>query len=523
MLRPQSSSNGGTGNGAMPAITEDYPTRYRRLRPVPAPTDVRTTSPEPPGESVKIDYPTGWGPSNTFVWQFAQSADEFPAWGYPYSRDLKLREFWPTEPMFAGALFTKISQYTSLRWSIDGPTSHRDQTVEMLNGVENGKGWAHMMLKVCIDLFTQDNGAFIEIVRARPDDPTAPVLTLNHLDALRCIRTGNNLNPVQYTDIKGKRHLLKWFQVMPLAEMPSPDERWRGMQYCVLTRLLTAAQIMKSIQVYHKEKVSGQFKGSIHFIGGVARAVVEDVLKTHDLKQEEMGRLRYSSPVLVTALDPSTTISTATIDLAALPEGFDLEKWMTYYINQFALAWGADYQDFAPLASGTRGGSGSSQANILHMKSRGKGAALFVSMIEQAFNYHGIMPRTCEFKYGEQDEMADLELAEVRKARAQERQVRVMSGEINPEQARELAFAEGDLTEEQYNKFQADPKSPQEMPQTTPFGGPGNGDNSPAKGGAPVSNSSGHSVSPSGGHPTPASGLAKARAASSSGSKEVGT
>jgi hypothetical protein len=118
---------------------------------------------------------------------------------------------------------------------------------------------------------------------------------------------------------------------------------------------------------------------------------------------------------------------------------------MKWYINAMALAFGSDYQDLAPLPGGNLGSS--QQSKVLHMKSRGKGPAMFMSMMEQLMNFHGLMPNNVKFKFGEQDTAADMERAQLGLMRAKMRAEMIKSGEITPEIARQMALDSGDLDE----------------------------------------------------------------------------
>ena len=384
-------------------------------------------------------------PYGDVIISLAQAADGVTPWGTsPSLRDRQLREFWPTESILASALYSTVAKYTAFGWTLRGPRDLTLAVQQLFHGFEHGEGWVSLMTKVLIDLFTQDNGAFIEIVRTE-DDASAPVVCLNHLDSGRCIRTGVHATPVRYFDYYGKPHLLKWYQIIPLAEMPSPIEQMRGMQYCAVTRLLRAAQILRDITIYKAEKVSGRFTGAVHLVSGVQGPTLEAAIQRNRSIGDAEGLTRYVTPVIVASLDPTAQVSTATLPLASLPDGFNEESAMKWYINQLALSFGADYQDYAPLPGGGLGSS--EQSETLHKKSRGKGSRLFMSMIEQVFNFHGVLPQLVEFRFGDQDITEDTEQATLRKIRAEERAVRIGSGELTPEQARQIAVDVGDLDE----------------------------------------------------------------------------
>jgi hypothetical protein len=374
---------------------------------------------------------------------FATIADDMPVWGLsPGGRDRKLREFWPSEPILASAIFSTASRYAAFGWSLIGPDRTTNIVRRIFHGVENGAGWLNFIMKVIVDLFTQDNGAFIEVIRTANDE-NAPVVSLNHLDSNQCIRTGRHDEPVIYYDMYGRGHLLKWYQVICLAEFPSPIESMRGVQYCAVTRMLRAAQILRDISIYKREKISGQFTRAVHLVSGVQQKSITDAIKSAQFNAESQGLIRYIQPIVVASLDPNSTVSKETIELAALPDHFDEEISMRWYINQLALAFGGEYQDFAPLPSGNLGTS--QQSKMLHLKGRGKGPKLFMNMIENVFNFQGIMPNTVTFRFGDADINEDEQLAGVRSVRATERAARIASGEIDATIARQMAVDSGDL------------------------------------------------------------------------------
>lgn len=379
----------------------------------------------------------------SYVIYLSSLADEIPAWGSaPAARDTALRAFWPTEPILASAIYSTAGKYAALEWQLEGPPKTVSEITNWIHGVELGEGWLSLMLKTLVDLFTTDNGAFIEVVRTG-DSPTAPVISLNHLDSSKCVRTGQHATPVTYYDLFGKGHLLKWYQVICLAEMPSPIEEMRGMQMCAVSRMLRAAQILRDISIYKKEKISGRFTRAVHLIGGIQTRTIEDAFAKQQIAASAQGLTRYIQPVIVGSLDPTATVSVATLNLASLPDGFDEEVAMRWYINQLSLAFGSDYQDFAPLPAGNLGTS--QQSVTLDRKGRGKGTRLFMTMIEQIFNYHGILPSTVKFEYTEHDLVQEASIAQLRAQRSTTRATRITSGEITPQVAREIAVEEEDL------------------------------------------------------------------------------
>jgi len=206
-----------------------------------------------------VDIPgasAGLPATSALLWFVASVADDIPAWGTaPKARDAKLRDFIGKESLFASALGVIAARNSGFRWKLQGPSRTVAAAKDILDNAEQGRGFEHLVRKVTVDLSTQDNGAFTEIIR-ESNRPDSAVVGLAHLDAGQCIRTGDPKIPVLYTDPRtGIEHKLKWYQVITWEEMPSPIAVMNNVQYSAVTRVLRAAQILRDIAVYRNEKV----------------------------------------------------------------------------------------------------------------------------------------------------------------------------------------------------------------------------------------------------------------------------
>jgi hypothetical protein len=366
-----------------------------------------------------------------------------PSWGTS-GRDVWLRNFYRQEPILAGAIQATASKYASFTYNLKGPPKSRAAVQNILSVSEHGRGWTRLWLPTITDYLTQDNGAFIEVVRAGPQYTDA-VVGLNHLDAAKCIRTGRWDTPVVYVDRDNHEHLMKWYQIMDLVDNPTPTEENHGMQLCGVSRALSWAQIMSEVAVYKLEKVSGTFARQVNVFNGVSAREVNDAIEQHMDNTHQAGLQRYSLPVLLSAMDHRATLSQIVIQLASLPEDWNEETANTWYCHIVALDLGIDPQDIVPM-HGRSSSSGSSE--MLHLKARGKGAALFQTQVKEQFTNQGIIPKNLELVYEEQDTMEQKDQAQLRLLRAQERAVRIKSGELTPQVARQIAVDEGDLDED---------------------------------------------------------------------------
>lgn len=430
---------------------------------------VAVYNPEAISNSV-IVYPdlTKTPTTENLFWFVSNSVESTLPWGAQYKeRDKQLRNYITQENLFASALGIVASRNASFSWKLNGPprTLNRMQTI--LESANAGKGWENLILKTSIDLYTQDAGAFWEIIREKNEE-NAPIIGINHLDAARCYHTGVPEAPVIYLDRKGKFHLLYHWNVITFAEMPAPIENFDGLQYCALTRLLLSFQTRKSVAIRDYERTNGRHAKSVHLVHGITTRQLQDAINTANATADASGLMRYMDPILVGSIDPKAAVGHDTIELTAAPEDYKSDEFFKQYIASMAMAFLSDYQEFSPLPGGNLGTS--TQSEILHLKNRGKGIGLFRKLITHNINWR-IMPQNCTFGFSDPDFEAEQAEAEVKKTRAQTRQIRLTALEITPEVARQIANDDGDLPQ-QYMAMMGDTDQTENLMVV---------DNSPAK------------------------------------------
>lgn len=383
-------------------------------------------------QSVQVQPPANGGASATmmtFTLQFAAAGDTIFKWGTNVKgRDRQLRDFWPTESYMAGAVATVCFRNSVFDWEIDGTSERVNQAVtDMLLGAVAGDmiGWIPFVQRLSQDLYTQDNGAFIELVRdpgvdanSKFKEAMAPVLGIANLDAAQCTRTGNARYPVLYVDRNGREHKLAWWQVIAMSDFPSASEKMNGVGYCAVSRALRLAQIMRSIALFKDEEVSGRNIKRINLVGGVGQQQIKDAITRTSEEADNKGFSRYIEHAVLAGLDPEKPVSVAEVNLASLPEGFDFDQEMQWYISGLALDFGVDYQEFAPLPGGNIGSA--AQSMVLHRKSSGKGPRTWMDSIANAFKVYGVLPRDTKLVFNDKNEQEELERQEVRTAALEE-------------------------------------------------------------------------------------------------------
>lgn len=383
--------------------------------------------------------------SAPITWRIATMADGIPGYGDP-ARDIALDAFWKTEPILAGAIYSMAAKIAALDFRLKGPRRLVKKYKQLLMAADFGigNGWVNFVFKVALDMLTQDNGAFIELLRNDGASPYTAVQGIAHIDSQRCTRTGNPMAPVEYQPYVKPVRALKWYEVIAMSDMPSPREEMYNRGFCAVSRVLRAAQTMRDISIYNRQKLAGKRTPAMMFVNGISRDYIKACIDKAIEDQLNQGDTLYSGPIIIASMDASVPVSAELVELAGLPDGYSEDAAMKWYIATLALDFGTDYTEFSPLPGGNLGSA--TQATEMAARARGKGPGAMLQQFEFAMNYW-ILPESMEFQFSSTDATAEQQRIQQQKMRADERAVRIQSMEITPMQALELAVADGDAPE----------------------------------------------------------------------------
>lgn len=350
----------------------------------------RVTRPDAKRDEMPVDL------GDVFFLHMTQFADELPKWSYwPHRRDRALRQFFKTEPLFASTVYSMMARMKALKLKVTG--KRRTMVDDVLRSADFHGGWQQLVAKTIQNLATQDNGAFWELVGAgRGDGPlVGPVRAVESLDPAQCFRTLDAEYPVMYVNpITRDIHRLHHSRVVMFSNMPQPDEMARNIGLCVLSRALSNVQTARAMQRFRHEKITGRFERGIIYGRGVTAKTLDGAFQGKQAENDAIGLTYYGKiPVLISPQGVQLEL----LDLARLPDGFNLKDDITLYIYAIALAWGVDAREFWPA---TVTGASKADASVQHMKAMGKGIADYINIIETAFNERVLPPgTTAEFDF----------------------------------------------------------------------------------------------------------------------------
>lgn len=380
-------------------------------------------------------------------------------WWSP-SRDIDLRNFWKGSDHVSGALYTMQSKMQSIPFQVlpRDPSNKehlRDAerwTTKLQSGAEWGEGWISFFGKGVEDLLSQDNGWFSEIIGA--GDPAGALIgeaiTVKHLDAARCQRTGDPVYPVIYHDTNGKMFKIHSSRVMYTAQMSSPIKEMFGVGFCAISRAINTAQSLVDNLIYKQEKMGSRPRRAVAITrGGLDPEAVALAFQKVEAEQDSQGLSRYSKIALVGDSSlPEADINL--IDMASLPDGFDEETSFNLGIAVLALAFGLDARELAPAMV-----SGATRADALlqHLKQRGKGPGQIIQLTESLFNFR-VLPPYLQLVFDFQDDEQDRQAAETKEVRARRWKTAIGSNALDERTARQQMMEVGDLDRSQFEMLE---------------------------------------------------------------------
>jgi len=355
--------------------------------------------------------------------------EPLPYWSF--DRDAVLRSTIHHESMWGAAVGIAITKMASTAFEVSGDIPMRVKRAQdmLLNAGGRRTGWVTFIAKHLRDFLTTDNSAFIEIVRATKSIGSR-IIGINHLDSLRCTRTGDPDIPVLYRDLNNRYHEMKDYQIMMLSDMPDPGQLYNGVGACAASRAYRAIYKLAAIEWYLIEKVTGLKPLEIHIVNGMVGNQLQDSIEAARSNEISKGVAAYMGAVIVSnpAQVPPEIV---TIPLADFPDKFNRKEEFDISILTYANSLGIDVQDLQPL-TGQSLGSGA-QSQVLEDKSKGKGLASWRQDFTHQLNEYLLDDKTT-FGFVERDYNDMNTAAEISNKRATVAKTRIESTITTPAQ-----------------------------------------------------------------------------------------
>jgi hypothetical protein len=308
-------------------------------------------------------------------------------------RDMVLGATLDLEDMWSAAVAKAVTKIAVRGYEIsDSDDSGRrtEKAKSLVMNLDGPSEYRSGMAKTVQDFLLADNGWFLEVERDSKAVGARP-RALYHLDSYRCYRTGNLDYPVIYLDYLGVWHKLRADQVLFGSDMPSPRARMWGKGRCAASRAFQTIVKLSAVETYFREKITGSRALALHFLTGLGKKQLQD------------------------AIEGDSGITVTTIELASVPDGFDVNEERKDAYLRYANALGIPVQDIQPL-SGQGLGTGT-QSIVLDEAAEGQGIAFFVKDFEDKIN-NLVMPKTTVFVIKQNDVRDQQAQAALQKSKA---------------------------------------------------------------------------------------------------------
>lgn len=388
---------------------------------------------------------------NGAVWYFSvpleggsDASQLMPITPFPYwvrERDAQLRTTTIQESIWADAIYKVATRLASYGWNIkDVARSARrvKRSQSLLHGADFGAGWVQFILKVIKDFTCTDNGAFVEVIR-KTNARGSRVMGIKHLDSLRCWRTGDPTYPVAYSDLSGRFHLMRDYQVIDLVDMPSSDPRLRGIGYCAASRAWPAIVKLQYLDRYITEKLCGKAQ-AIYFVNGITAEQLKSAVAQGQAQAVAQNFVKYMGAIVMTTARPEAP-QVSSIDLAGLPDRVNAEEERYHCLLQISHALGVFIGELKPLAG--QYGTGT-QSTLLSDIAAEQGLGTFVGQWEHKIS-RDVLPTTTTFAYSAKSYREQKVAAEVSKLRVETRKIQLEIGELDAQQGKQMAADFGDI------------------------------------------------------------------------------
>lgn len=322
------------------------------------------------------------------------------------------------DAMWSAAIGIAITKAAALAWETKSESSLRSKKAQELllsadaTSISGIGGWVSYMGKQVRNFTCTNGGCYTEIIR-KTGAYGSKIVGLGHLSSLRMRRTGDPEYPFIYLDRWGRQHVMKWWQVFNLVDMPDPDESFLGMGLCAAERAYQQIRKLSALELYLYEKISGSRPLALHIVNGLTRDQLMDMMSSASESQASKGMSMYMGALVATTLKPDSAPTLVTIPLAELPDGFEAAAERDRADLIYANALGLDPQDLKPMSNQQMGAG--AQSEVLNQKAEGRGQAAYRQQLTHMLNQLVFDDKTqflfTEHDYRDQKMAADVAVA----------------------------------------------------------------------------------------------------------------
>lgn len=333
-----------------------------------------------------------------------------------YAPDSRERDAWllkvaQEEPNLQGVLNAVTTIDKNRGWRFTGGRNQVRRFTRIFHNFEVAPGlfgWRPAISHQSLSFWNTDMGAVTELGR---DGRKGPVRALYCVDPTLCKLTGNNKYPLRYGKPRSKK-LSDWNtnDFIRVASMVSVQDKYNGLGYCAVSRVLEMVKLMVAIHEHDSEELGAKAPRGLLLLQGISQEQWTGAMEARQAEMEGKGYKYFKS--VATLASRNANLDAKLIALSQLPKGFDLRKWVDVLMYTYALCFGYDPAEFWPIQFGALGRG--QEGTLQHEKATGKGRLDFVLSYQEQLQE--FLPETLEFAFEQRDDQGNLLRASVNQA-----------------------------------------------------------------------------------------------------------
>lgn len=377
------------------------------------------------GKPVSMVEPASAGPTRLLVldWRGTDD-DDIPNRKTKDYEDF-LRDLVLDVDLIADAVTAVCQKVGALSWYIEGPertaTDYRDRIMRswttMVQEWVREVCWSHkgghaQVVRFCPRWAVDDEGRLTDRGTAALEDGKDAgweFAILAALDSRRITPTGDPMEPVAYSPIRGGQIRLKAHQVLRIIDSPIADASDPGYGQCGVERCLEVGLMRRYIARYFREAFGDKPRAGLVLLNNVLMDDYEEAINV--LETEKSGkRIKYfRGQVMIANAEASEPATANEIPFRIAPEGWSQRDAYQEAKEVISTAFGLDPMEFGAMPGQQLGSA--EQSTVMARKSRGKFFALLIEGIEREITTK-VLPDNCAFHFVSQDVEEEREEAE---------------------------------------------------------------------------------------------------------------
>ena len=214
----------------------------------------------------------------------------------------------------------------------------------------------------------------------------------------------------RYFPVRGNPVDLIDNNLLQIMSMPTGRDRFRGLGYCTMSRLLDAKQLMVGYLTYYRQEIGQLPAELVAIINGLDATTVEDSLRKYKVDKEAAGLDTYGKVWWIGSDDPATRVTLDIHSLTVPNKSFNWQQMVEWWIKVLALNTGEDVGEYWLLQNAS--GLGEKVTSVQAAASRGKGFAKFCKDYSRGLNVR-VFPPSTHFEFDNTDDEQDMAHADL--------------------------------------------------------------------------------------------------------------